>query len=95
MDSLFKFYQNYQDNDYQYDALINIQKRFIELYKTYNADKCPHFNKEVIKLIVLSDKKKVNLKKFLVEFLQQNMDIKKVNEIYVHIIDEIKNYQKN
>ena len=85
---LYSLYKNTTDNDYKYDVVNVMQNRFIEIFNTYTAEKCPNFKKDVIKLIYLSDKKKVHIKKFLVDFLQNNLDVEKVNEIYLTFIEE-------
>ena len=84
---LFSFYQISTENDYSYEAILDMQNRFIEIFNTYTDEKCPNFQKDLIKLIYLTDKKKVGLKKFLVDFLQNNLDIEKVNDIYLKLVE--------
>ena len=91
---LFYFYVS-NNNDYKDDAVSSMQNRFIEIFNTYTAEKCPDFKKDLIKLIYLSDKKKVHIKKFLVDFLQNNLDVEKVNEIYLQFIEEHQDLSKD
>ena len=92
---LFSFYDIYQDKEYRYEAIITMQNRFKEIFNTYTPENCPNFKNDLIKLIYLSDKKKVNLKKFLVDFLQSNLDVEKVNEIYLQLIEEHQDLSKD
>ena len=92
---LFSFYQISIENDYSYDAISDMQNRFIEIFNTYSDKECPNFQKDLIKLIYLSDKKKVNIKKFLVDFLQNNLDIEKINDIYLKLVEEHQDISKD
>lgn len=92
---IFSFYDFYKDTEYKFEYIMNMQNRFMEIFDTYSADKCPNFNKDVIKLIYLSDKKKVNIYKFLKGFLQTSLDFEKVNEIYLQFIEEHQDFSKD
>ena len=92
---LFSFYDFFQDNEYKYEAISYMQKRFIEIFNTYISEKCPNFKDDVSKLIYWSDKKNVNLKKFLKEEIQKNLDAEKVNEIYLKLIEEHQDLSKD
>ena len=86
---LFSFYIIYQDKEYKYDSIVHIQQRYKEIFPTYTDDeKCPNFINDTIKLIYLSDKNKVSIRKFLEEFLQKNLDVEKVNKIYIQLIKD-------
>ena len=85
---LFSFYQISIENGYSYDAIMYMQNRFVEIFNTYTDEKCPNFQKDIIKLIYLSDKKDVKIKKFLVDFLENNLDVEKVSKIYLELIYE-------
>ena len=92
---LFSFYDFYQDNEYKYESILAMQKRFREIFDTYSNEKCPNFTNDVVKLIYCSDKKNVNLKKFLKEdAIQVLLDVEKVNEIYLKLIDEHQDLSK-
>ena len=93
--SLFETQDKVKEKDYRTDAINVMQKRFIEIFSTYSPEKCPNFKKDVMKLIYLSDKKKVNIKKFLVDFFQNNLDVEKVNEIYLQFIEEYQDLSKD
>ena len=72
-----------------------MKNRYIEIFNTYSDDeKCPNFKNDTIKLIYLCDKNKVSLQ-FLEEFLQKNLDIEKVNEIYIQLINEHQDLSKD
>ena len=60
---LFKLYQ-IKENPRK-EVIKSLQNRFIELLPTYNNKECPNFIDDVVKLIYLSDKNKVDIKKFL------------------------------
>ena len=92
---LFSFYDFYQDNEYKYESISYMQKRFIEIFDTYTNEKCPNFTDDVVKLIYWSNRKKVNLKKFLNEIIQNLLDFEKVNEIYIKFIDENQDLSKD
>ena len=88
---IYKFYDFYQEKDYKYECIMYMENQFIEIFNTYSPEKCPNFNKDVIKLIYLIDQKKVNIKHFLVDFFQKNLEYEKVNEIYLQLIEEHQN----
>ena len=92
---LFSFYDFYQENEYKYQSILNIQQRFVEIFNTYSKENCPNFTNEVVKLIYWSDKKMVNLNKFLKEDIQNLLDIDKVFEIYIKLIDEYEDLSKD
>ena len=92
---LFSFYNFYQDNEYKTEYISYMQKRYIEIFNTYSKEKCPNFNDDTAKLIYWSDKKGVNLKKFLREDIQNLLDVEKVNEIYLKLIKEYQDLSKN
>jgi len=92
---LFSFYDFYQDSEYKYESIFYMQKRFIEKFHTYSNEKCPNFTDDIVKLIYWSDKKNVNLKKFLQEDIQILLDVEKVIEIYIKLIDEHQDLSKD
>ena len=92
---LFSFYQISIENDYTYDAILYMQNRFVEIFNTYTDEKCPNFQKDIIKLIYLSDKKDVKIKKFLVDFLENNLDVEKVSKIYLELFYEHQDLSKD
>ena len=91
---LFSFYDFYQDKEYKYESIYAMQKRFVEIFNTYSNEKCPNFTNDIAKLIYWSDKKNVNLKKFLKDDIQVLLDVEKVNEIYLKLIDEHQDLSK-
>jgi len=91
---LFSFYNFYQDKEYKYELIYVMQKRFLEIFNTYSNEKCPNFINDIVKLIYCSDKKNVNLKKYLKEDIQVLLDVEKVNEIYLKLIDEHQDLSK-
>ena len=91
---LFSFYMFFQDNEYKYESIYTMQKRFIEIFNTYSNEKCPNITNDIVKLIYWSDKKNVNLRKFLKEDIQVLFDAEKVNEIYLKLIDEHQDLSK-
>jgi len=92
---LFSFYSFYQEDEYNYESISYMQKRFIEIINTYSNKKCPNFIDDVDKLIYWSDKKNVNLNKFLKEDIQRLLNSEKVIEIYIKLIDEHQDLSKN
>ena len=92
---LFSFYDLYQDSEYKYESIFCMQKRFSEIFYTYLNDKCPNFIDDTIKLIYLSDKNNVNLKKFLKEDIQNLLDSEKVIEIYLKLYEEHQDLSKD
>ena len=85
---LFSFYDFYQNKEYKYESIYSMQKRFEEIFNTYSKEKCPNFTNDIAKLIYWSDKKNVNLKKFLKEDIQVLLDDEKANEIYLKLIQD-------
>ena len=92
---IYKFYEFFQDTEYKDEYITNMQQLFKNIFKTYSVEKCPDFNKDVVKLICLTDKKKVDLKKFLEGFFQNKLDFEKVKEIYLQIIEEYQDISKD
>ena len=92
---LYSFYTFYQDNEYKYESILHMQKRFVEIFNTYSNEKCPNFTNDIDKLIYWSDKKNVNLKKFLIENIQSLLGVKKTIEIYIKLIDEHQDLSKD
>jgi len=92
---LFSFYNFYQDNEYKYEYILYMQKRYLEIFNTYFDEKCPNFNDDTAKLIYWSDKKDVNLKKFLKENIQNLLNVEKVSEIYLKVIEEYQDLSKD
>jgi len=92
---LFSFYTFYKENEYRYESILHMQKRFVEIFNTYSNEKCPNFTNDIDKLIYWSDKKNVNLKKFLIENIQSLLGVKKTIEIYIKLIDEHQDLSKD
>ena len=92
---LYSFYDIYQEKEYKSDCIICMQNRFNEIIDTYSAEKCTNFEKDVIKLIYLSDKSKVNVKKFLSDSIYKALDNEKINKIYLQLIEEHPDISKN
>ena len=66
-----------------------MKDRYKALFPSYNNERCPNFLEDTIKLISLLDEKKLDLKELL-EFIQNNLDYEKVNEIYIKLSDRYK-----
>ena len=82
---LFKFYIIKQENPFEVKVVKALQNRFIELLPTYNNKECPNFIEDVVELIYISDKNKVDIKKFLTETIEKKFCVKTVNDIYVNL----------
>ena len=91
---LFSFYNFYQDKEYKTEYISCMQKRYIEIFNTYSKEKYPDFNDDTANLIYWSDKKGVNLEKFLKVDIQNLVDVEKVNEIYLKLIEEHQDLSK-
>ena len=91
---LFSFYDFYQDNDYKYESVLYMQKRYTEIFITYSKIEYQNFTNDTAKLIYWSDKKNVNLKKFL-EDIQKFLDAEIINEIYHILIDKYHDLSKD
>ena len=91
---LFKLYNIEQEKNPEKhkERLIKIikalQNRFIEILPTYNDKECPNFIDEVVELIDLSDKNKVDIKNFLSEIIEKKFSVKIVNDIYFNITEK-------
>ena len=90
---LFRFYKTEQE--YPRKAVIkSLQNRFLEILPTYNNINCPNFIKDVVELIYLSDKNKVDIKNFLYEIIEQKFKVKTINDIYINLIENHKDLSK-
>ena len=85
----YKFFIFNNEKEYKREYIIIIKDKYKALFPTYNIERCPNFLEDTILLISLLDKKKVDLKEFL-EFIQNNLDYEKVNEIYIKLSDRYK-----
>ena len=92
---LIKLFSNNENNNIAYQYMIALQKRFKELFNTYSKEKCPNFINDVVELIILSDKNKVNLKKFLIEHIQIYYNLDVVNEIYITLTEKYENLSRD
>ena len=92
---LIKLFSYNENNNIAYQYTIALHKRFIELFDTYSKEKCPNFINDVVELIILSDKKNVNLKKFLIEHIQKNYNLDVVNGIYITLTEKYENLSRD
>ena len=91
---LFKFFIVKQENTFEKKVIKALQDRFKELLPTYNNKECPNFIDDVVELIYLSDKSKVDIKKFLNEFIEKKFCVEIVNDIYVNLTNNKKGLSK-
>ena len=87
---LFKFFLYNNEKEYKTDVLKIMKKKYIELFPTLNDEKYPNYENDTIKLISLIDSKKLETKDLL-EFLQNNLDFEKVNDLYLKLTEQNKN----
>ena len=90
---LFKFYQIDQENPKK-EVIKAMQNKFIEMLPTYNNKICFNFTEDAVKLIYLSDKKKVDIKKFLPDIIERKFNVKTVNDIYISLTEKHKDLSK-
>ena len=67
-----------------------LASKFVTLLKTYKKETCPDFIKVISLLIYGMSKRNYNCKQFLENYLQTNLSLEMINEIYLYII---RNYQ--
>jgi len=91
---LFKFYTNIEQENSRKHAIKILQARFIELLPTYNNKECINFLNDVVELIYLSDKNKIDIKKFLSEIIEKKFNVKVVNDIYIDLTEKHKDLSK-
>ena len=90
---LFKLYQPNLENPRK-QIIKSLQNRFIELLPTYNNKECPNFIDDAVELIYLSDKNKIDIKKFLLETMEKKLNVKIVNDIYINLTEKHKYLSK-
>jgi len=89
---LFNFYKTGEKP--KKEAIKALQTRFIELLPTYNIKECPNFTEDVVELIYLSDKNKIDIKKFISDNIEKKFDVKTVNDIYINLTEKYKDLSK-
>ena len=86
---LFKFYKTNQENVKE-EVIKSMLNRFIEILPTYNNNICPNFIEDAVELIYLSDKNKIDIKKFLSEIIEKKLNVKCINDIYINLTEKHK-----
>ena len=86
---LFKLYNIPQESTRK-PVSKALQNRFIELLPTYDNKECPNFIDNTTELIYLSDKNKIDIKKFLTDIIEKNLNVKTVNDIYINLTEKHK-----
>jgi len=89
---LFKFFQIGQEEPRK-EAIKAMQNRFIEILPTYNNKICYNFIEDAVEIIFLSDKKKVDIKKFLSD-IEKYLNVKIINDIYINLTEKHKDLSK-
>ena len=77
------------------DLLIELQKHYISLLKTYKKEDCPNFVNDSSELINYTDKLGYNIKPFLSDKLEIYLSEELVYEIYMEFLTKHKNISKN
>ena len=89
---LFKFFQFGQEKPRK-ESIKAMQNKFIEILPTYNNKICFNFIEDAVELIFFSDKKNVDIKKFLSD-IEKNLNVKLVNDIYISLTEKHKDLSK-
>ena len=90
--------ENEENNDkkeYDSTTISKMQTTFEILIPTYIPEACPTFNDDIIDLIYYTDIKRVNLEKFLKEYIQVLLNTETVNKIYISLSQKHKDISKN
>jgi len=90
---LFKLFQIDQEEPRK-EGIKAIQNRFIEILPTYNNKICVNFIEDAVELIFLSDKTKVDIKKFLSD-IEKYINTNTVNDIYINLTEKHKDLSKD
>ena len=87
---LFQFFDSFEEKS-KNKCVEVLQNRYKEIFYSYIADECPDFIKNTSRLIYLSDKYEINIKKFLKEGIQRLLDANGVNNIYIYLTENYLN----
>ena len=81
--TLFDLSKDKYNHDYNANSLNTMQKRFVQLQKTFELKYFQNFKDNLIKLIFYSDQNKANLEEFLINNIQKIINIELLNDIYI------------
>ena len=89
---LFKLFKVEIDKDPPYQYIKAIKERFIQIFETYYKNICMDFPENVALLIILIDKKKLNVIEFLKENIHNHLNAETINNIYIKTTELYNDY---
>ena len=83
---LFDISKNKNQPDYHPNCLRLMQTKFFELIKNYDQQKCPNLKDDLFLLVFFSDQKLKNNENFVIQLLNNNLNVKLINEIFINLL---------